>query len=383
MRPEPFPISLDDAGIACEMQLELEHMTLDEAIASGLFDLPDEPGMVQIPVTVQVSIPNHLLWQTPPEPEPGQAIRPGAGPARAGGGWKRFGNHPKAVAARNVDGSIRSTPAVNREHEAAAFRDLLAVMHGGSHRVAPTPAASLVLDDPPSPRPLPRTPDGTLVRLARAQEGPAEDAGDPKPVAAAPDQDPQSLPAQVQGLVRTPDPAPLTLPAIPDGDLLTLLPAEPSAGVAEVPRPHLPSFRPGESDGGPGAWVAESAKYPHSQPGAASYQQFATGAPSGMEYKVTVAPTLQAQSATKYFDGYEPATNSLIDAKNFKAWPNKTFGVSMSKTATELESEAKVAKRAGCTLELRVATQEKADLLQEIVNRLGATNVIVRFWPAR
>jgi hypothetical protein len=33
------------------VQAEISHMTLEEATASGLFDLPDEPGMVRIPIT--------------------------------------------------------------------------------------------------------------------------------------------------------------------------------------------------------------------------------------------------------------------------------------------------------------------------------------------
>ena len=53
--------SIGDESIAMTMQAEASHMTLDEAIASGLFDIAEEPGMVRIPITLNVMIPGHLL----------------------------------------------------------------------------------------------------------------------------------------------------------------------------------------------------------------------------------------------------------------------------------------------------------------------------------
>ena len=189
MQPGPFSISLGDEEIACEMQVELEHVTLDEAIASGMFELPDEPGTVQIPVTVHVSIPNHLLWPTPKPPpvaEPDRAVGTGWGYVPTGGGsGRRFGNYPKAIAAENIARAIRSTLAFHGEHEAAAFRDLLAVMHGGSRSVASPAAALPVQDDAPSFEPALRTAEGIPVQLARSRQGPAEEGGDPKPEAAS------------------------------------------------------------------------------------------------------------------------------------------------------------------------------------------------------
>ena len=43
-------------------------MTLNEATVSGLFDMPDEPGLVRIPISVNVMVSNHLLQ--PPKPLP-------------------------------------------------------------------------------------------------------------------------------------------------------------------------------------------------------------------------------------------------------------------------------------------------------------------------
>ena len=43
------------------MQAEFQHLTIDEAVASGVFDVPGEPGWVRIPVTIHVMIPGELL----------------------------------------------------------------------------------------------------------------------------------------------------------------------------------------------------------------------------------------------------------------------------------------------------------------------------------
>ena len=65
-----FAMSIGGESIPFTMQAEVSYMTIDEAVASGLFDLPDEPGMVRIPISIEVMIPNHILW--PPEPAAGQ-----------------------------------------------------------------------------------------------------------------------------------------------------------------------------------------------------------------------------------------------------------------------------------------------------------------------
>ena len=71
MDPEPFRpgqagLSIGSESIPFTMQVQGSHMTIDEAVASGLFDVPDEPGMVRIPISINVMIPGHLL--EPPEP---------------------------------------------------------------------------------------------------------------------------------------------------------------------------------------------------------------------------------------------------------------------------------------------------------------------------
>lgn len=78
--PEQFPGGV--VGLAggdslpMTIQAEVGHMSLEEAIASGLFDNPDQPGMVRIPVTIQLKLTRELLEMM----QPGQAAQP-EGPA--------------------------------------------------------------------------------------------------------------------------------------------------------------------------------------------------------------------------------------------------------------------------------------------------------------
>ena len=366
MQPQPFSISLGDEEIPCEMQVELAHMTLEEAIASGLFELPDEPGTVQIPVTVHVSIPNHLLWPTqaspPLPPVPHRAVGDRSGFVPIGdGARRRFGNYPKAIAAQRIAESIRSTLGFYHDEEAAAFRAMLATVNAGRSRAAP--AERFEPDDDASGRRTLSTPDGTPVQLARDEAGPVED--EPGTGSGA------DAPASEFG--------PVLQPA-------TQQPVEIErhvgvAGAAGLPGPRLPSFQAGESDGGPGVWVLKSPKYPYGNPKAAAYQQHATGAPEGMEYLLTGVPTRFMSQGKKYFDGYDPQNHTLIDAKGYFDWPKEELGFSMKETAKELAKEADIAKHFGCGLEIRVATQEKTDLLKSIIKGENIKNVVVRLWP--
>jgi hypothetical protein len=151
--------------------------------------------------------------------------------------------------------------------------------------------------------------------------------------------------------------------------------AELETEAAAVTAAKQPSFVLGASDGGPGTWV-ESPKYP-TDPADAAFQQSATGAPAGVEYAV---PTNQLPSGIKYFDGFDPQTGNLIDAKNYINWPQENLGFSIDAATAELGQSDAIAGELGTTLEVRVATQAKADLLQSIVNRQGFENTIIRYW---
>jgi YD repeat-containing protein len=145
-----------------------------------------------------------------------------------------------------------------------------------------------------------------------------------------------------------------------------------SAVVAEV---RQPSYVVGASDGGPGIW-ANSPKYPTDAMDAA-FQQSATGAPAGVEYAV---PTTQNASGIKYFDGFDPQSGNLIDAKNYVNWPKENLPFSMDAATADLIQSNAIASELGTSVEIRVATQVKADLLQNIANEQGLANTIVRYW---
>ncbi len=138
-------LSIAGEDIPFTMQAEIGHMTMDEAIASGLFDLPDEPGLVRIPVSLNVFIPNSVLHPPPPPRASPTDTAHGVPPSSRR--RTRFGNYPKAVAARNIARTFRS-PAVDQA-ERDDFRTLLGVLH---------------------PRQGPRAPDDTPVQLACLQE---------------------------------------------------------------------------------------------------------------------------------------------------------------------------------------------------------------------
>lgn len=115
MKPEPSlqdPMSIGGETLAFTMQAEVEPATLDQA-ASGLLDMPDEPGMVRIPVTINVLIPDHLLH--PPQPPPGEPGASGTPSVPVSLPRVRFGSYPRTVAARNLARTFKDARAIPRE----------------------------------------------------------------------------------------------------------------------------------------------------------------------------------------------------------------------------------------------------------------------------
>ena len=175
MRPErtlpDTSMSLGDESIPFTMQAEIAHMTLDEAIASGLFDVPDMPGMVSIPVTLQVTIPNHLL-QPPPTPRGPAADHVNAVPTAARRARTRFGNYPRATAARNIARTIQETFGPSNAADDAAFQEMLKAMRPAGTQAPRSPSSF-----PSLPAALPiDVIDLTLPRIV---------ADDPSPVGAS------------------------------------------------------------------------------------------------------------------------------------------------------------------------------------------------------
>ncbi len=60
MLPGDLTMSMGSESIPISIQAEIEHAALDEATASGLFDMADEPGMERIPVTIHLPVTPEL-----------------------------------------------------------------------------------------------------------------------------------------------------------------------------------------------------------------------------------------------------------------------------------------------------------------------------------
>ena len=58
-RPNGGPgLSIDGMRIPFTMQAEVTHMSIEAAYAAGLFEpMPDEPGMIRMPISLECSSP--------------------------------------------------------------------------------------------------------------------------------------------------------------------------------------------------------------------------------------------------------------------------------------------------------------------------------------
>jgi hypothetical protein len=90
---------------------------------------------------------------------------------------------------------------------------------------------------------------------------------------------------------------------------------DPKQNQSAADRSKSPSYKIGESDGGPGKWAVANDSMSEE---AAAYQEKATGTPRGLSYDV---PNPWSKSGITSFDGYEPAPNTVLDAKRFIDWP--------------------------------------------------------------
>jgi hypothetical protein len=110
-QPGQMEMSIGGDRIPFTMQAEASQMTIEEAVASRLFDMPDEPGMVRIPISMNAMIPGHLLQ--PPEPEPtaghDQPHSSSGVPPRAPGRppRRRFGNYSQGHRRTERDGQLQ------------------------------------------------------------------------------------------------------------------------------------------------------------------------------------------------------------------------------------------------------------------------------------
>ncbi len=110
-------------------------------------------------------------------------------------------------------------------------------------------------------------------------------------------------------------------------------------------------------------------------PEAAAYQEKATGAPRGLAYNV---PNPEAPTGVTSFDGYEPATNSLIDAKYWNKWPiDKKF----SPNAVVDQAQRQIDAAKGTHIIWRMSSQEYAAKVMKILERSGLTTITIEFFP--
>ena len=116
------------------MRCRLRSATFEEAIASGFFDLPDEPGMIRIPVTINVEIPLHLLY--PPQP-PKDQHAPDDRYDVAEDEANREARRRRAAGCEFIAEGIREMCGPAAVSEKAAFRDMLQVIRGGQGQGLP------------------------------------------------------------------------------------------------------------------------------------------------------------------------------------------------------------------------------------------------------
>ncbi len=95
-------------------------MSIEEAYAAGLFEeIPDEPGMIRMPVVINVSIPYHILW-----PDEYPAI-----PAATADPDELQDNSDLERRRIALNGMFETPPY---EKDEVNFRELLGVLHPGS-----------------------------------------------------------------------------------------------------------------------------------------------------------------------------------------------------------------------------------------------------------
>jgi len=136
------------------------------------------------------------------------------------------------------------------------------------------------------------------------------------------------------------------------------------------PEPAGPSFKHGQSDGGPGVWGKPTTpRSSATTQRSAAYQQKVTGAPPGTEYKV---PLKSRKSGYVDFDGYDPKRNTLLDAKDYTDWPppsppKPAFLRQEAIKGIVKEARAQVAAANGTPIEWHVPTEAKAEELTDIL----------------
>lgn len=128
----------------------------------------------------------------------------------------------------------------------------------------------------------------------------------------------------------------------------------------------------------PGSW--EKRTTPQS---GAEYQEKVTGVPRDIEY---VVKTDLMKSGEKKFDGYNPATNTLIDAKDWDKFPPKDSNGEyidpiLQNQLKSAKADLQIAKSVGSKLEWHVPTTEKAAELKSLFRANGLQEIKIVVTP--
>ncbi|WP_428377503.1 hypothetical protein [Lichenicoccus sp.] len=126
-------MSIGGESIPFTMQVEVSH----EAPAADALR-PDEPGMVRIPITLNVMIPSHLLAATRTAAGASGTGAPSAAADPGADGRHRRGRFPGSAGSATSASSFRTMLAPAANEGGAAFRDMLKATRSGQRQSAPT-----------------------------------------------------------------------------------------------------------------------------------------------------------------------------------------------------------------------------------------------------
>ena len=149
-----------------------------------------------------------------------------------------------------------------------------------------------------------------------------------------------------------------------------------SAGKAGKPeetpaRSSGPSFKLGESDGGPGVWEKAPAR-----PKGAGYQQEVTGAPEEVEYAV---PAPGSKSGKVLFDGYKD--KKLLDTKDWSRWPPEDEKFWRDGLLDDAKRQVSAAK--GTRIEWHLPGKDKADAIRALFKANGIEGIDIVVTPKK
>jgi len=148
-------------------------------------------------------------------------------------------------------------------------------------------------------------------------------------------------------------------------------PREPSGAAGSskpgpsVPRVAAPSYKLGESDGGPGQWEKTPVR-----PKGAGYQKEITGAPEGVEYAVPA----RTPSGKVLFDGYKDG--KLLDAKDWEQWPPADAEFWQRGVLDDAEKQLGAAR--GTPIEWCFPNEEKAQAVRKLLDGEGIGGIDVK-----